>query len=480
MFVNAVYPADSVTAAARAGRPVVAVAGDAVTRLRDRVSVPAATSDPARHISRAPPARSGRSASTACSSVGPTSTRTLVHRSDQGLLRCAAGALVVEQMRSAHGPRAGSGDADSASRARHGSTVNESSAMTSADRGRRSRGSGRLVRAGICVAVAVLGWFGYRATREWQRSSALLVERRADETADMLVTALARDMRGVQKSVLHACELGPASRWTRPTTLGDIVGQCLRTLSLSGIVLRVGRGRADAADVVFFSRANRPLVVAPMASGREPRFPSPSAGSRSSRSLVSSVSGRCDQGRRFSIFETDARRRAVSGHRAPAVSRCSAGAAGAGVRFHGQSARGSASSTSPSSPRQVAAHLRAPATASTSPCSTRAARSSPARDSPCGLADDRRAISAPVLRPAAGRARSARRPAAAPVDGAGQRCRRSAPPRPWSGADRTLVVAAAAAIARRSGSMLTARAVCATAPSWPRCGRTSSPRSRTS
>jgi hypothetical protein len=31
--------------------------------------------------------------------------------------------------------------------------------------------------AGICVGVATLGWFGFRATREWQASARLLTER---------------------------------------------------------------------------------------------------------------------------------------------------------------------------------------------------------------------------------------------------------------------------------------------------------------
>jgi hypothetical protein len=56
---------------------------------------------------------------------------------------------------------------------------------------------------GICVAVAVLVWFGYRATREWRRSTELLEQRRAEQTADLFVRALVRDMRGVESGVLR-------------------------------------------------------------------------------------------------------------------------------------------------------------------------------------------------------------------------------------------------------------------------------------
>ena len=44
--------------------------------------------------------------------------------------------------------------------------------------------------------------FGYRATREWQRSSELLIERDTEESADLLVTAVTRDMRGARVHLL--------------------------------------------------------------------------------------------------------------------------------------------------------------------------------------------------------------------------------------------------------------------------------------
>jgi signal transduction histidine kinase len=49
--------------------------------------------------------------------------------------------------------------------------------------------------------VALMG-FGYRATREWQRSSEHLIILDTTEVADLLLTAVTRDMRGVQSRVL--------------------------------------------------------------------------------------------------------------------------------------------------------------------------------------------------------------------------------------------------------------------------------------
>jgi signal transduction histidine kinase len=55
---------------------------------------------------------------------------------------------------------------------------------------------------GLALATAALVWFGYRATREWQRSAAELVEQRVDEVLALLIAAVTRDMKGAQVSVL--------------------------------------------------------------------------------------------------------------------------------------------------------------------------------------------------------------------------------------------------------------------------------------
>ena len=50
----------------------------------------------------------------------------------------------------------------------------------------------------------MLGWFGYRAIDQWQRSAALLADHRGQEAADLLTRALIRDMYGVQASILSS------------------------------------------------------------------------------------------------------------------------------------------------------------------------------------------------------------------------------------------------------------------------------------
>jgi hypothetical protein len=52
------------------------------------------------------------------------------------------------------------------------------------------------------ASVTTLTWVGYRSVKEWRRSAALIATRRAQSEADRLFTAVTRDMRAVQASVL--------------------------------------------------------------------------------------------------------------------------------------------------------------------------------------------------------------------------------------------------------------------------------------
>ena len=65
-------------------------------------------------------------------------------------------------------------------------------------RGSAGAGAVTWLAAAVCCGIAALALFGYRATDEWQRSTALLVERRSHQAADLLMLAITRDMRGVQ------------------------------------------------------------------------------------------------------------------------------------------------------------------------------------------------------------------------------------------------------------------------------------------
>jgi len=59
-----------------------------------------------------------------------------------------------------------------------------------------------LFAAGLAVATGLTFWFGFRATREWERSTVEAADTRGNEVVTLLGVALERDMKGGQVSVL--------------------------------------------------------------------------------------------------------------------------------------------------------------------------------------------------------------------------------------------------------------------------------------
>ncbi len=124
--------------------------------------------------------------------------------------------------------------------------------------------------AGICLSVALLSWFGYRAIRNSQRNARLLLERRTSDAADLLQLALARDMRGVHDSVLLS------SRWTAdllepPYDITTIVASAFARYPYPESFFG-WRGAIDARSIVFFNRLDR-LPAWSSARSHNGRFP---------------------------------------------------------------------------------------------------------------------------------------------------------------------------------------------------------------
>ncbi len=122
--------------------------------------------------------------------------------------------------------------------------------------------------AGVCVSVLLLSGFGYRAIQDRQRTSRQLLEQRTRDAADLLITALLRDMRGVQDSVLLS------SHWTAatldsPYELNRLLASAFARYPYPESFFG-WRGEPAPETVVFFNRADRrpswaekPAVSAP-------------------------------------------------------------------------------------------------------------------------------------------------------------------------------------------------------------------------
>jgi len=173
--------------------------------------------------------------------------------------------------------------------------------VTRLERATRGRSFAVPMALGICISVALLSWFGFRAIGEWQRSTRLLVEQRTQDTADLLATALARDMRAVQDSVLLPARWNDAML-DAPFDITPMLASAFARYPYPESFFG-WRGAPTAASLIFFNRADRPPPWRSPA--REPnRFPvrvsadSPVAGAIGAR-LLRDVAKGAD----FSVFE---------------------------------------------------------------------------------------------------------------------------------------------------------------------------------
>jgi two-component system phosphate regulon sensor histidine kinase PhoR len=152
----------------------------------------------------------------------------------------------------------------------------------------------------VLFGVATLAWFGYRATEEWQYSSALLVERRSQQAADLLTLALTRDMRGVQTSVLMS-EVENRRVFEPPYDINDLVALAFARYPYPECFF--GWRAGPAQPLVLFSRTDRRPSWLPPDEHDDPypveiaNNPPSSVGIR--RRIETDIAAR----RRYSIFE---------------------------------------------------------------------------------------------------------------------------------------------------------------------------------
>jgi signal transduction histidine kinase len=164
----------------------------------------------------------------------------------------------------------------------------------------RIRGAGWMA-AGVCVSVGILTWFGYRAIREWQRSSTLLVERHADEAADLLVMALTRDMRAVQKSVLTSPESGVFTL-DPPYDLINVAASAFARYPYPEAFF-AAQDLSTPSSLVFFTRSDRPPAWVESETARN-RFPvTVHSDAAIASALAARLASDASHGRRFSTFQ---------------------------------------------------------------------------------------------------------------------------------------------------------------------------------
>ena len=120
----------------------------------------------------------------------------------------------------------------------------------------------------LTATVLALSWYGYRAVSEWRRSTAVLIERTAEEGADLLVTALTRDMRGAQALVLANRDSGDYAAQSVADFSYEVASAFTRYIYPESFF----GWRAADGEVVFFNRASRrpPWMTGAINAGRYP------------------------------------------------------------------------------------------------------------------------------------------------------------------------------------------------------------------
>ena len=111
-----------------------------------------------------------------------------------------------------------------------------------------------LLAAAIAASTLALVFIGYRAVREWQRAASLVAARRAAAAADLLASALSRDMRGAHASILRSAERdglvgGPAVDLLHP------VASALARYPYAEAFFAWNRNSDEG--IAFFSRTDR-------------------------------------------------------------------------------------------------------------------------------------------------------------------------------------------------------------------------------
>ena len=103
------------------------------------------------------------------------------------------------------------------------------------------------------LSAALVGWLGYRAVDGWQRSAAQSASHRAAAAADLLATALTRDMRALQIVVLPSMH---GHSWTRSGG-ARAAATAFAKYPYPSVLFAWDESQRRSKDVTFYVRADR-------------------------------------------------------------------------------------------------------------------------------------------------------------------------------------------------------------------------------
>jgi signal transduction histidine kinase len=110
------------------------------------------------------------------------------------------------------------------------------------------------IAVALCVSAAVLVWIGYRSVREWQRAAGAAAMGRAQTAADLLQSAITRDMRGLLQVVATTDRHELAEG--EPIDLLPVLGSAFARYPYPEAFFS-WKNAATPASVTFFTRVDR-------------------------------------------------------------------------------------------------------------------------------------------------------------------------------------------------------------------------------
>jgi signal transduction histidine kinase len=162
----------------------------------------------------------------------------------------------------------------------------------------RQAAAGSIV--GVAALGAILALIGFGPVRGWRQSATLLAQRRADERAERLTLALARDMRGVQETVLT--QTAPGESVGLDSDFTDLVAGAFARYPYAESFF-VSGDAANSQGFTFFNRTTRAPAWMP---DRGVSFPFPVVAATNpavSRQLMERIDLDAVNGRRYSVFD---------------------------------------------------------------------------------------------------------------------------------------------------------------------------------
>jgi len=159
----------------------------------------------------------------------------------------------------------------------------------------------RLLASAIVLSGLILVLIGYRAVIEWRHAATLVASRRAASAVELLVSALAHDMRGAHTSVLVNADRDNLAVGSSANLLHPIAGAFTRYPYAEAFFS--WRNQPEE-DLVFYSRVDRRPTWLTGTATTAP-YPVATGSDRVvGRLLLQRVLDDMHQGRRFSAFTT--------------------------------------------------------------------------------------------------------------------------------------------------------------------------------